>query len=200
MNKLKIYNEFVEKTKCCKKCDLGYDKIDGYDPHVIGQGNLDADLMFVAEAPGKQETIYGRPLTPPGTSGNVYENVLKFIGLTRDDVYTTNVLVCRPPKNRDPEPYEVKKCQPYFEQQIDLVKPKLVITFGRFAAQSFINNFKITRDHGKIVKSTKYNIDIFPIYHPAYYRAYSSKKQREEFKQDVNKLKKIKEKYYGRSR
>jgi DNA polymerase len=192
MNKLQVYASFREEVKNCSNCDLGgCGLVDGQDPHVVGQGNTEADLMFIAEAPGKQETIHGRPLTPPGTSGNVYENILKFLDLTRDDVYTTNVVLCRPPKNRDPELYEIKKCQPYLERQIKLVEPKLVVTFGRFAAQSFINNFKITKDHGNIIRSEKYNVDIFPIYHPAYYKAYASAKRREEFKMDINKLRKM---------
>jgi DNA polymerase len=192
MNKLEVYSAFNNEVKDCSKCDLGVcKKLDGYDPHVVGQGNVDADLMFIAEAPGKQETIHGRPLTPPGTSGNVYENILKFMDLTRDDVYTTNVVLCRPPNNRDPELYEVKKCQPYLERQIKLVEPKLIVTFGRFAAQAFVNNFKITKDHGNIIRSEKYGINIFPVYHPAYYKAYASAKRRAEFKTDINKLKKI---------
>jgi DNA polymerase len=173
------------------KCDLGCGLVEGYDPHVTGQGNIDADIMFIAEAPGKQETIHKKPLVPPGASGKVYENILEFIGLTRQDVYTTNVVLCRPPKNRDPELYEVKKCRSYLERQIELVKPKLIVTFGRFAAQVFVNNIKITKDHGKIIKSKKFGVDVFPVYHPAYYKAYASISQRNEFKVDINKLKEI---------
>lgn len=192
MSKLQIYNDFKNEVLKCSMCDLGSSGLlEGHDPHVVGQGNINAKLMFIAEAPGKQETIHRRPLTPPGTSGNVYENVLKFIGLTRDDVFTTNVVLCRPPENRDPELYEIKKCKSHLEKQLDLVKPRLVVTFGRFAAQTFINNFKITRDHGKVVKSNKFNIDVFPIYHPAYYKAYASAQRRAEFKADIAKLKKI---------
>ena len=196
VDKLKIYDEFKNNVKSCSKCDLGgAGLLDGFDPHVVGQGSLDADLMFIAEAPGKQETIHGVPLTPPGVSGKVYENILKFIGLTRDEVYTTNVVLCRPPGNRDPELYEVKKCRPYFESQIQLVNPKLIVTFGRFAAQAFLNNVKITKDHGKIIRSKKYDVNVFPIYHPAYYKAYASAKKRKEFKEDINKLKILVEKF-----
>ena len=189
VDKLKIYDEFKNEVTSCSKCDLGIDSLEGFDPHVVGQGSLDANLMFVAEAPGKQETIHGVPLTPPGVSGKVYENILKFIGLTRSEVYTTNVALCRPPGNRDPEPYEVLKCKPYLERQIKLVNPKLIVTFGRFAAQAFLNKIKITKDHGKIMRSEKYNVDVFPVYHPAYYKAYASAEKRKEFKEDINKLK-----------
>lgn len=195
LDKLKIYTDLRNEILSCKKCDLGCELVDNLDPHVSGEGNQDADLMFVAEAPGFEETKYQRPLTSTGTSGKVYENILKFIGLNRDEVYTTNVVLCRPPGNRDPEPYEIKRCSEYFRRQVELVKPKLIVTFGRFAAQQFVNNIKITRDHGKIIRSEKFDVDIFPVYHPAYYKAYASAQKRKEFKEDINKLKIIAEKY-----
>lgn len=191
MNKLQVYNDLKSEVEICKKCDLGCQLVDEKDPHVVAQGNIDADLMFIAEAPGRYEVIHKRPLTPPGTSGKVYEGILKHLSLTRDDVFTSNVVLCRPPGNRDPEPYEVKRCSQYLERQIKLVQPKLIVTFGRFAAQAFVNNFKITKDHGKIQRSEKYGINIFPVYHPAYYASYSSRARKEEFKQDIQKLKKI---------
>lgn len=190
--KLKIYEELQKEVLSCDKCDLGCNGLlDGKDPHVVGQGNLNADLMFIAEAPGEQETIYKRPLTPPGTSGKIYEKVLGYLNLKREDVYTTNVVLCRPPDNRDPEPYEIMKCKGYLERQISLVRPKIIITFGRFAAQNFINNFKITRDHGVIQRHEEYQVDIFPLYHPAYVGAYAPLAKRDEFKADLKKLKKM---------
>lgn len=188
--KLKILKELQNEVYDCKKCDLGSEGLlDGHDPHVAGQGNPDADLFFVAEAPGLNETINNQPLTSTGTSGKVYESILDFIGLTRNDVFTCNVVSCRPPNNRDPEPFEVKKCSNYLQRQIELIQPKLIVTFGRFAAQHFINNFKITKDHGKIFRSEKYNVNIFPVYHPAYYKAYASTQRRQEFKDDIKQLK-----------
>ena len=195
--KLQIYDNLRTEIMKCTKCDLGCESLDGHDPHVMGQGNLDAKILFMAEAPGMQETIFKRPLSPPGTSGKVFEKVLSALGLTRDDVYITNTALCRPPKNRDPEPWEVHKCKNYLRQQIALVRPKIVVTFGRFAAQSFINDFKITRDHGKMHKSTEFDLNIFPMYHPAYVAAYAPHDKREEFKQDVKTLKKILEEYDG---
>ena len=190
--KIKILKDLQNEVYDCKKCDLGSDGLlEGHDPHVAGQGNPNADLIFIAEAPGKQETINNQPLTSTGTSGKVYEDILKYLGLTRDDVFTTNTVLCRPPGNRDPEPFEVKKCNNYLQRQIELVQPKLIVTFGRFAAQAFVNNFKITKDHGKIIRSEKYGVDIFPVYHPAYYKAYASSQRRQEFKDDVRQLKRI---------
>lgn len=193
--KLPIYESLKEEVLSCQKCDLGCEELDGRDPHVMGQGNLDADIMFIAEAPGLQETIYERPLTPPGTSGRVYQNILKYLGLTREEVYTTNTVLCRPEKNRDPLPYEAKRCEDFFVRQIELVKPNLVVTFGRFAAQTMLGYIKITEEHGKIKHSEKFNVDVFPMYHPAYFKAYATAERRREFKADVRKLSKILNQY-----
>ncbi len=195
MEKITIYNDLCKEVMKCSKCDLGCEKLDGHDPHVMGQGNLNAKVMFIAEAPGLQETIHQRPLTPPGTSGKLYEKILASLGLTREDVYTTNTTLCRPPGNRDPESWESHKCSNYLKKQIELVQPKLIITFGRFAAQYFLNDFKITRDHGKLQKSATFGVNIFPVFHPAYVSCYSPQSKKDEFKQDIKKLKKILEEY-----
>jgi len=186
------YNDLTQEVKNCSKCDLGCEKLlDGHDPHVMGQGSGKSGVMFVAEAPGLQETIHGKPLTPPGTSGKVYEKLLERLGLTRDDVYTTNTVLCRPPKNRDPEPWEVHKCQPFLKRQMELVQPKIVVTFGRFAAQIMLGSFKITKEHGQLRHSDKFDVDVFPLYHPAYVSSYASKDKKAEFKVDVDNLKEI---------
>ena len=181
---------WAKEAKKCSRCDLGCEKLlDGFDPHVLGQGNIDANVMFVAEAPGYHETEFQRPLTPPGTSGKIYEKVLDGLGLTRDDVYTTNTVLCRPPKNRDPELWEVHKCKNNLTKQIQMVQPKIIVTFGRFAAQVLLGNFKITKEHGELRKSEQFDVLVFPVYHPAYIGAYAPKEKREEFKQDLLKLK-----------
>lgn len=190
--KLKIYQDLSEEVLSCTKCDLGCNNpLDSQDPHVMGKGNVNSKVIFMAEAPGLQETIHRTPLTPPGKSGMIYEKVLSYLGVSREDVYTTNTVLCRPPDNADPLPYQVLACSSYLDRQIQLLDPKLIVTFGRFAAQNFINNFKITRDHGKLFKSNKYNIDIYPLYHPAYVGAYAPAEKRLEFKQDIKKLKSI---------
>jgi uracil-DNA glycosylase len=198
MNKIAVWENLCKEAACCKKCDLGCeDFLDGYNQHVMGQGNLNAKIMFLAEAPGLQETIHRYPLASSGMSGKIYENVLITLGLARDDVYTANVMICRPPKNRDPEPWEMHKCEKYLKKQIELVVPKLIVTFGRFAAQALITDFKITRDHGKLKKSAMLNMNVFSLYHPAYIGAYAPKEKREEFKNDIMALKNILENYDG---
>lgn len=191
MDKQAAHKILIQEASCCKNCQLGCDLLDGQDPHVVGAGNLDSKIMFCAEAPGEQETIYRRCLTPPGKSGNIYENCLTSLGLSRDEVYTCNVMICRPPKNRDPEPYEVLKCRPFLERQISLVQPQLIVAFGRFAASSFLSDFKITRDHGKVKRSEQFGVDIFPLYHPAYVGCYAKIEDREAFKRDFVILKKL---------
>lgn len=198
MSKNQEYESLCKEIMGCSKCDLGCEKsIEGHNQHVVGQGNLNAKIMFVAEAPGLQETIFHRPLTPPGTSGKVYEKILSSLDLTREEVYTTNTVLCRPPKNRDPELWEMHKCRNYLKRQLEIVQPKLIVTFGRFAAQAFINDFKITRDHGKLKKSEIFNVNVFPVYHPAYVAAYAPEEKRKEFKEDIKTLKNILNNYDG---
>jgi len=191
MDKQEAYKSLIAEAGVCKNCELGCELLDGQDPHVIGQGNLNSKVMFVAEAPGEQETIYRKCLTPPGKSGVIYEKCLKSLGLTRESVYTCNVMVCRPPGNRDPEPYEVLKCRPFLERQIGLIGAELVVSFGRFAASSFLPDFKITRDHGKVKRSQQFGVDVFPLYHPAYVGCYCPLEKREEFKRDLVVLKRL---------
>lgn len=191
IEKTAVYDNLIKEVYSCDKCGLGGEKLDGFDPHVMGQGSLDARFMFFAEAPGLKETQQNQPLTQKGKSGSVYEKLLVYLGLTREQVFTSNTILCRPPQNRDPEPYEIKMCRPFLETQLKLINPRLIITFGRFAAQVFLSDFKITRDHGKIYHSESFGFDIFPLYHPAYVSVYAPRIKKEEFKQDTKKLKHI---------
>jgi len=191
MMKLPIYEQIANDIMNCTSCGLGEGLIDGQNPHVVGGGNLSAKIMFIAEAPGEKETIHRRPLTPPGKSGIIYEKVLAGIGLTRDDVYTTNVVACRPPGNRDPDVHEVHRCKPFFQRQLELIQPELIVTFGRFAASALLGNIKITKDRGQIHRSSTFNVDVFPMYHPAYVGAYANAEKRLEFKRDVKYLKNL---------
>ena len=193
MSKQRDYERLVEEMRYCTKCDLCDGCDDGNEPHVVCQGNLDAELMFCAEAPGLQETIYHQPLTSSGKSGKVYERCLASLGLSREEVFTTNTVSCRPPNNRDPEPYECLKCRPFLVRQLELVRPKLVVTFGRFAGEALLSGtgFKMTRDRGKIWHSDSFGVDVFPVYHPAFIGCYAPQSKREEFKRDVQTLKRI---------
>jgi len=188
---LKLYEEIKEEVMSCTKCDLGCDKPDGFDPHVMGEGSLEAKVMFVAEAPGKEETKYKQPLTSTGTAGKKFESVLDYLGLSREEVYTTNTVLCRPEGNADPLNYQVIKCQDYLKRQLEIVKPKLIVTFGRFAGGALLGYIKITKDHGKTLYSSKFDVNVYPLYHPAYVAAYANAERRKEFKRDIRRLKRI---------
>ena len=116
----------------CKLHTLGRRQI------VFGVGNPDADLMFVGEAPGADEDVQGIPFV--GRAGQLLTKIIEAIDLTRDDVYIANVIKCRPPQNRNPEPDEVETCEPFLFQQIDIIKPKVIVALGKFAAQGAAAN------------------------------------------------------------
>jgi uracil-DNA glycosylase family 4 len=143
----------------CKLHGLGRTQI------VFGVGNPRADLMFVGEAPGADEDVQGEPFV--GRAGQLLTKIIEAIGLTRDQVYIANVLKCRPPNNRNPEPDEVAQCEPFLMRQIDIVKPKVIVGLGKFAAQSLLKtNAPITRLRGQEFKYR--DAILIPTYHPAY--------------------------------
>jgi uracil-DNA glycosylase family 4 len=132
---------------------------------VFGVGNPDADLMFVGEAPGADEDIQGIPFV--GRAGQLLTKIIEAIDLKREDVYIANVIKCRPPGNRNPEPDEVETCEPFLFQQIDIIKPKVIVALGKFGAQTLLRTLDpISRLRGRI-----YNFrgaKLVPTFHPAY--------------------------------
>jgi DNA polymerase len=143
----------------CKLHALGRRQI------VFGVGNPDADLMFVGEAPGADEDMQGEPFV--GRAGQLLTRIIEAIGLRRQDVYIANVIKCRPPGNRNPEPDEVERCEPFLFRQIDIIKPKVVVALGKFAAQSLLRTTDpITRLRGREYRYR--DAILMPTYHPAY--------------------------------
>jgi uracil-DNA glycosylase len=135
---------------------------------VFGAGNADADLMFVGEAPGATEDKLGLPFV--GQAGKLLEQLLNEIGIARADVFIANVLKCRPPGNRDPEPGEIENCRPYLRRQVELIEPRVICTLGNFATKLLRDDpAGITRIHGRaevrLIGSRP--VRIFPIFHPA---------------------------------
>lgn len=131
---------------------------------VFGVGNPHANLMFVGEGPGEQEDKLGEPFV--GRAGKLLDTMLEILYLNRNDIYITNIVKCRPPKNRDPLNVEREACRGWLEQQMQIVQPKIVVCLGRIAATSLIReNFKITREHGQWfdIDGVKY----MALYHPA---------------------------------
>ncbi len=143
----------------CNKCPLAQ----GRTKSVPGQGPADARLMFIGEAPGFHEDRQGLPFV--GAAGQFLEELLRSIGMTREQVYICNVIKCRPPNNRDPLPSEVEACRPYLDRQIELVRPRLIATLGRFSMARYFPNASISQIHGRPKKIG--DILYLPLFHPA---------------------------------
>lgn len=132
---------------------------------VFGSGNTKAQLMFVGEAPGADEDAQGLPFV--GAAGQLLTKIIESIGLNREEVYIANVLKCRPPSNRKPAPQEIHNCQPYLEEQIRMVSPRIICALGTFAAQTLLKTEKsISQIRGKFFDS--HGAKLIPTFHPAY--------------------------------
>ena len=144
----------------CVKCTLGATRTN----LVFGTGNENARLMFVGEGPGEQEDLQGIPFV--GRAGKLLDDMLAMFDLSREDVYIANIVKCRPPKNRDPLPDEQDACYPWLEQQISLIRPRLLVCLGRIAAMRLIDpHYRITQQHGQWI--TRDGMELTAIYHPA---------------------------------
>jgi uracil-DNA glycosylase family 4 len=148
-----------QEVSACPLCDLSRTR----KLAVPGEGPVDAEVMFIGEGPGFNEDQQGRPFVGP--SGRLLNELLASIGLARDQVYITNVVKCRPPNNREPMPQEIAACAPYLERQLALIKPKVVVTLGRYSMAKFFPGASITKIHGqpKRIGAAFY----FPMFHPA---------------------------------
>ncbi|QQS69008.1 uracil-DNA glycosylase [Candidatus Saccharibacteria bacterium] len=147
---------------------------------VFGEGNPDADVLFIGEAPGKQEDLQGKPFV--GASGKFLDEMLASIGMKREDIYITNIVKYRPPNNRDPLPEEKKAFLPFLQEQLEIIQPKIIVTLGRHSGGAFLPDLHISQDHGKPkrirVKRQEIRdknsqsggtmeLVIVPLYHPA---------------------------------
>ena len=152
-----------EEISGCEKCCLARSRTNV----VSGSGNPDAKLMFVGEAPGYHEDRQGLPFV--GQAGKLLEQLLQRIGLSRGDVFIANVLKCRPPDNRDPQPDEIDICRTFLERQIDIIEPDIVCTMGNFATRLLTGkNEGISRLHGRLqTLAEREKTSIFPVFHPA---------------------------------
>jgi DNA polymerase len=130
---------------------------------VFGEGNPDANVMFIGEAPGRNEDETGKPFV--GAAGKLLDELLESVGLKRQDVYITSILKYRPPNNRDPSPVEKAEFWPYLEAQLQVIQPQLIVPLGRHSANCFLPNLKISQDHGKPQQWKGWTV--LPLYHPA---------------------------------
>ncbi len=140
---------------------------------VLGDGNPNADIVFIGEAPGKNEDLQGLPFV--GASGRFLDEMLQTIGLQRKDVYITNIVKYRPPDNRDPTPAEKQAFLPYLQSQLEVIVPKVVVTLGRHSAHCFLPDLQISKSHGE-PQTVRLNmkddddgleVTLLPLYHPA---------------------------------
>jgi len=141
-------------------------------------------ILFIGEAPGKNEDLQGRPFV--GSAGKLLDELLKTIDLKRDDVYVTNVVKYRPPKNRDPKEEEKEACRVWLNSELLFIKPKVIVTLGRHALNKFVPEAKISADHGKVFKHPT-GIPVFAMYHPA--AALYNPNLKETLVKDFKKLK-----------
>ena len=151
--------ELAQQVRGCTDCPLNKSRTHA----VPGEGPSSADIMFIGEGPGYHEDRQGRPFVGP--AGKLLDDLLSSIDLKREDVFIANMVKCRPPNNRDPSPSEIAACSKYLDKQIELVRPKLVVTLGRFSLGKFFPNESISRARGKVRRAA--GLNIYPIMHPA---------------------------------
>ncbi len=156
-----LWRRLEEEIAGCTACPLCRSRTHP----VPGVGNRHADWMLIGEAPGEQEDLKGEPFV--GRAGQLLNEMLRALGLDRDQVFITNVLKCRPPGNRDPKPEEVAACEPFLIRQIALIQPKIIVAVGRIAAQNLLKtSAPLARLRGKVHRYD--DIPLVVIYHPAY--------------------------------
>jgi uracil-DNA glycosylase family 4 len=168
----------AEEIRLCNLCEL----CRGRSNPVPGAGNPNAEVLFIGEAPGMHEDQQGLPFV--GNSGKFLNEMLDSIGWSRDDVFVTNVVKCRPPGNRDPLPDEIAACATHLERQIDALDPLMIVTLGRFSMSKWFANERISRIHGEPREVGKRVI--VPMYHPA--AALHQPSLRETIKADMQRL------------
>ena len=153
------YASLVDRIAACGMCGLAK----GRDKTVPGDGARDADIMFIGEGPGFYEDRQGLPFV--GRAGGLLNEMLASINLRRSDVYITNMVKCRPPNNRDPFPAEISACAPYLDEQIEMIRPKVIVALGRYSFSKFFPDEAISKARGK--PRNWRGIVVYPMYHPA---------------------------------
>lgn len=158
---MKTLEQIAEEIRAHQGC--GFEPCETCTNPVPGEGNPDAEIMFIGEGPGKNEDLQGRPFV--GAAGKLLDELIESIGMQRDDVFIGNVLKGRPPGNRDPKPEEVAHSWPWLRDQVAVIKPKVIVLLGRHAMDLFLPDQKISAVHGQ---AKRYRGQVyFPVYHPA---------------------------------
>ncbi len=171
-------SELCQEIERCNRCDIARDR----NRAVPGEGAEEADIMFIGEAPGWNEDQQGRPFV--GQAGKFLDELLNLIGLSRRQVYITNVIKTRPPGNRDPLPREIANCRSWLDRQIELIRPKIIVTLGRYSMALFFPGKSIGRIHGTAEKRD--GVIYYAMYHPA--AALHQQSLREVIEADMRKI------------
>ncbi|HCB70168.1 MAG TPA: uracil-DNA glycosylase [Persephonella sp.] len=159
--KEKLMSQINEQIQNCTNCDLYKSRTQA----VLGEGNLNAKLMFIGEAPGGEEDKQGRPFV--GRAGKLLTKLIEAAGYRREDFYIANICKCRPPGNRTPTPWEMERCFPYLKKQIEIIDPKVLCLLGATAGRAFLNrNVAITKERGSIINWE--GRILYLTFHPAY--------------------------------
>jgi DNA polymerase len=174
--KLSVLNEQICS---CTRCDLHK----GIKNYVPGEGSETARIVFIGEGPGEEEDKQGRPFV--GRSGKFLREMIASVGLQEKDYFIANVVKCRPPENRDPRPEEISACSHWLDQQMDILKPEVIVTLGRHSMGRYLEGVTISKVHGRIFKR-KDGVHLFPLYHPAV--ALYSPSQKQILQEDMKRL------------
>jgi len=191
-NKTEELRKIKEEILVLETSPLYAERVKGKAFPVIGEGSHNAEIMFVGEAPGKNEAETGRPFC--GRSGKLLDEFLASINVSRESVYITNIVKDRPPKNRDPLPEEIEVYAPFLDRQIEIIKPKIIATLGRFSMQYIMNRYELSSElgpisdmHGRVFETIMPwgdRVKVVPLYHPAVaiYNQHSKATLMEDFK------------------
>ncbi len=161
LSKIEKLKTIEEKLQECRNCAISKSRTN----LVFGAGNPDTRLMFIGEAPGRDEDLQGKPFV--GRAGQLLTKIIESISLNREEVYIANILKCRPPNNREPEPDEINNCEQFLKQQIEIIQPEIICALGRISAQALLKT-KTTISKLRGIFSTYENIKFIPTFHPAY--------------------------------
>jgi len=168
LSKRELLDVIAAEVVACRKCRLWKTRKNA----VSGEGNPNSQVMFIGEAPGYWEDVKGKPFV--GAAGKFLDTLLSEANLSRQNVFIGNILKCRPPKNREPQPNEIKTCTPYLERQIQIIQPKIIVTLGNYSTSYIFSKAKIpfngiTQAHGKFHKTSILDtqVNVFPTFHPA---------------------------------
>jgi DNA polymerase len=179
--------QVAEEVRKCRICDLGYSRTNA----VPGEGNPDARIMFIGEAPGGDEDAQGRPFV--GRAGQLLDKIIIACGLKRSDVFIGNILKCRPPENRDPAAEEIISCLPYLQKQIEIINPEIIVALGAHAARTLLNTNKSIGQlrgqfHEYYAGLGRPPIKLMPTYHTAYLLRNYSHENRQRVWEDMKKV------------